>query len=626
MTEASNQAQHILQTIFGLHAFRGFQQEVIETVAGGQDALVLMPTGGGKSLCYQIPALMRTGVAVIVSPLIALMADQVNALRQIGVSAAFLNSTQTAKESFEVRRALAQGRVKLLYVAPERLVMPSMVDLLDGLDVALFAIDEAHCVSMWGHDFRPEYGALSFLREHWPQVPRIALTATADLNTRKEICEKLLVNCRMFVASFDRPNIRYTVVSKHRRSRALDKLVRFIKHEHFGESGIVYCLKRDGADEAAKELNARGIPALSYHAGLDADERSRRQERFLREDGIVMCATIAFGMGIDKPDVRFVAHLDMPKSIENYSQETGRAGRDGEPADAWMAYGISDILDQRYFIDAGSGSDVYKMRQRAKLDAMLAYAETPSCRRQMLLRYFAEDAPEHCDNCDNCLYPPKVLDVTILAQQLVSCIWRCSKASGHSYGAGHIFAVLQGRQTERIISRGHDKLSTFGIGIAVDDDQWRRVLRQLIVMNIVDVDAEHMNTLAIKPRAKDLLKGELKVFVVDDDHRAVRKKAPGKKLHDDELTQEERTLFALLKGWRKEEAQRQGVPPYVICPDATLRDIARQKPRSLGLLADVQGMGEKRLECYGKALAAIVCKFVQSESVAASSVLSADQS
>lgn len=430
----------------------------------------------------------------------------------------------------------------------------------------------------------------------------------------------------MFVASFDRPNIRYTVVSKHRRSRALDKLVRFIKHEHFGESGIVYCLKRDGADEAAKELNARGIPALSYHAGLDADERSRRQEQFLREDGIVMCATIAFGMGIDKPDVRFVAHLDMPKSIENYFQETGRAGRDGEPADAWMAYGISDILDQRYFIDAGSGSDVYKMRQRAKLDAMLAYAETPSCRRQMLLRYFAEDAPEHCDNCDNCLYPPKVLDVTILAQQLVSCIWRCSKASGHSYGAGHIFAVLQGRQTERIISRGHDKLSTFGIGSAVDDDQWRRVLRQLIVMNIVDVDAEHMNTLAIKPRAKDLLKGELKVFVVDDDHRAVRKKAPGKKLHDEELTQEERTLFALLKGWRKEEAQRQGVPPYVICPDATLRDIARQKPRSLGLLADVQGMGEKRLECYGKALAAIVRKFVQSESAAASSVLSADQS
>ena len=611
MTESTNQALHILQTVFGLHAFRGFQQEVIETVAAGQDALVLMPTGGGKSLCYQIPALMRSGVAVIVSPLIALMADQVSALRQIGVPAAFLNSTQTTKESFEVKRALIEGRVKLLYVAPERLVMPSMVDLLDKLEVALFAIDEAHCVSMWGHDFRPEYGALSFLREHWPQVPRVALTATADLNTRKEICEKLLMNHRMFVASFDRPNIRYTVVNKHRRSQALDKLVRFIKQEHFGQSGIVYCLKRDSVDEAARALNERGIAALSYHAGLEAEVRAQRQDRFLREDGIVMCATIAFGMGIDKPDVRFVAHLDMPKSIENYFQETGRAGRDGEPADAWMAYGISDILDQRYFIDASSGSDVYKMRQRAKLDAMLAFAETSSCRRQMLLRYFAEEAPDNCDNCDNCLYPPKVLDVTILAQKLVSCIWRCIKASGHSYGAGYIFAVLQGRETERIISRGHDKLSTFGIGRAVEEDHWRRVLRQLIVMGIVGVDAEHMNTLTIEPRAKDLLKGELKVFVVDDDHRASRKRAPVRKLADDDLSSDERALFSLLKGWRKEESQRQGVPAYVICPDATLRDIARQKPCGRQLLADVQGMGEKRLECYGKALTAIVRKFLK---------------
>lgn len=468
MTETSVQAQHILQTVFGLHAFRGFQQEVIETVASGHDALVLMPTGGGKSLCYQIPALMCEGVAIVVSPLIALMADQVSALKQIGVAAAYINSSLTPQEVFEVKQALRENRIKLLYVAPERLVMPQMVELLDTLPLALFAIDEAHCVSMWGHDFRPEYGALSFLRERWPQVPRVALTATADLNTREEICEKLLLEPKRFVASFDRPNIRYTVVNKRRHSQAIDKLVRFIRTEHAGDSGIVYCIKRDTTEETAQKLCDKGIPALAYHAGLTGDERLRRQERFLREDGLVMVATIAFGMGIDKPDVRFVAHLDMPKSIENYFQETGRAGRDGEPADAWMAYGMSDIVNQRYFIDNSQASDAYKARLRAKLNAMVALAETPNCRRQVILNYFAQQAPDHCGNCDNCLDPLQVLEVTEAAKKFVSCLWRCTKASGHGYGAGHIIAVLRGETTERILARGHDKLSTFGIGRDLD--------------------------------------------------------------------------------------------------------------------------------------------------------------
>ncbi len=606
MTDASRHAQHILETVFGLHAFRGFQQDIIETVSQGADALVLMPTGGGKSLCYQIPALMREGVAVVVSPLIALMSDQVNALRQIGVPAAYLNSTQSSQESFEVKRALAQGRIKLLYVAPERLVMPSMMDFLDTLPLALFAIDEAHCVSMWGHDFRPEYGALSVLRERWPQVPRIALTATADLNTREEICEKLLLNERRFVASFDRPNIRYTVVRKRRHSQAVDQLVRFIKNEHAGDCGIVYCIKRDTTEQTAAQLSARGIPALAYHAGLPSEERLARQERFLREDGLVMVATIAFGMGIDKPDVRFVAHLDMPRTIENYFQETGRAGRDGEPADAWMAYGTSDVLSQRYFINQSTGSDVYRARLRSKLEAMVALAETPCCRRQMILRYFAEEAPEHCGNCDNCLYPPKVIDATQNAQKFVSCIWRCTKASGHGYGAGHIIAVLQGKETERILERGHDKLSTFGIGASLEEADWYRVLHQLVVQDVVGVDPEHFNTLVLRPSARALLKGEMQILTVDPQARGRRRKAPQANAIDAALSPDEQALFNRLRGWRRQEALRQGVAPYVIFPDSSLRDMVRLQPQTIDDLAQAQAMGEKRLECYGSALLKII--------------------
>lgn len=609
MTETSVQAQHILQTVFGLHAFRGFQQEVIETVALGHDALVLMPTGGGKSLCYQIPALMREGVAIVVSPLIALMADQVSALKQIGVAAAYINSSLTPQEVFEVKQALRENRVKLLYVAPERLVMPQMVELLDTLPLALFAIDEAHCVSMWGHDFRPEYGALSFLRERWPQVPRVALTATADLNTREEICEKLLLEPQRFVASFDRPNIRYTVVNKRRHSQAIDKLVRFIRTEHAGDSGIVYCIKRDTTEETAQKLCDKGIPALAYHAGLSGDERLRRQERFLREDGLVMVATIAFGMGIDKPDVRFVAHLDMPKSIENYFQETGRAGRDGEPADAWMAYGVSDIVNQRYFIDNSQASDAYKARLRAKLNAMVALAETPNCRRQVILNYFAQQAPDHCGNCDNCLDPPQVQEVTEAAKKFVSCLWRCTKASGHGYGAGHIIAVLRGETTERILARGHDKLSTFGIGRDLDEEIWHRVLRQLIVQGYIDVDVANYSILAIRPEAKEFLKGDKKLFITNESAHT-RKKAL-RTSAEAEMNEEERKLFNLLRGWRREEALRQGVPPYIIFPDSTLREIVRMQPTDGNTLADVQGMGEKRLECYGSAVLAVVADFLK---------------
>lgn len=596
-------AQDLLNRVFGLHSFRGFQSEVIETLADGRDALVLMPTGGGKSLCYQIPALLRDGVAIVVSPLIALMADQVAGLDELGIPAAFLNSALSREEQREVQRRLAAGTIKLLYVAPERLVMPSTIELLKRIRIALFAIDEAHCVSMWGHDFRPEYGALSLLRELWPAVPRVALTATADLNTRREIVEKLLIEPREFVASFDRPNIRYRVAEKQTAAETLAELVDFIKDEHAGEAGIVYCMYRATTEELAQELCARGIRALPYHGGMTHEARTANLEAFLREEGVVMVATIAFGMGIDKPDVRFVAHMDMPKSIENYFQETGRAGRDGKPADAWMAYGLIDAVNQRRLIERSCSDEMYARLTRAKLEAMLALAETAGCRRQMILRYFGEES-EPCGNCDNCIEPPEMHEVTEDARRLVSCIWRVHQSGGIAYGASYIIKVLQGEASDRILLNGHDKLSTYGIGRHLSAEEWRRILRQLIARDIVRVESNNMGGLTLG-QARGLLKGEERIFI-----RTYKKASKRRKIVFDEMTGEDLLLFERLKQWRREKAQDTGKAPYQVFTDATLEDIVRRRPVNSSQMAEVSGVGEVKLERYGQEVNAIVREFV----------------
>lgn len=596
-------AQDLLNRVFGLHSFRGFQSEVIETLADGRDALVLMPTGGGKSLCYQIPALLRDGVAIVVSPLIALMADQVAGLDELGIPAAFLNSALSREEQREVQRRLAAGTIKLLYVAPERLVMPSTIELLKRIRIALFAIDEAHCVSMWGHDFRPEYGALSLLRELWPAVPRVALTATADLNTRREIVEKLLIEPREFVASFDRPNIRYRVAEKQTAAETLAELVDFIKDEHAGEAGIVYCMYRATTEELAQELCARGIRALPYHGGMTHEARTANLEAFLREESVVMVATIAFGMGIDKPDVRFVAHMDMPKSIENYFQETGRAGRDGKPADAWMAYGLIDAVNQRRLIERSCSDEMYARLTRAKLEAMLALAETAGCRRQMILRYFGEES-EPCGNCDNCIEPPEMHEVTEDARRLVSCIWRVHQSGGIAYGASYIIKVLQGEASDRILLNGHDKLSTYGIGRHLSAEEWRRILRQLIARDIVRVESNNMGGLTLG-QARGLLKGEERIFI-----RTYKKASKRRKIVFDEMTGEDLLLFERLKQWRREKAQDTGKAPYQVFTDATLEDIVRRRPVNSSQMAEVSGVGEVKLERYGQEVNAIVREFV----------------
>ena len=598
-----DRAEELLRRVFGLHAFRGFQADVIQTLAQGWDALVLMPTGGGKSLCYQIPALMREGVTIVVSPLIALMADQVAGLEELGISAAYLNSTLSWNEQRGVQRRLAAGDIKLLYVAPERLVMPGTIELLKRLRVGLFAIDEAHCVSMWGHDFRPEYGTLSMLRELWPEVPRVALTATADLNTRREIVDKLLLNPREFVASFDRPNIRYRVVEKGKPAETLQMLVDFIEDEHAGETGIVYCMYRSTTEEVARSLCAHGLRALPYHAGMSHEERSVNLETFLREDGVVMVATVAFGMGIDKPDVRFVAHLDMPKSIENYFQETGRAGRDGKPADAWMAYGLVDAVNQRRLIENSSADEMYARLTRAKLEAMLALAETAGCRRQMILRYFGEESGP-CGNCDNCLEPPKMQEVTDDAKRLASCVWRIEQAGGVAYGAGYVIDVLQGQSKERILLNGHDKLSTFGIGKHLSAEEWRRILRQLIARDIVRVEAHNMGGLTLG-QARALLKGEEKIFV-----RTPAKKGRRLRLSHEEMTGEDLAIFERLKSWRRQKADESDKAAWQVFTDATLEDIVRKRPTSYAQLSDVSGIGEVKLERYGRDVLAIVREYV----------------
>ena len=601
-------AQDILESVFGLTAFRGFQKDVIETVAAGDDALVLMPTGGGKSLCYQIPALMRSGMAVVVSPLIALMADQVRALSDAGVKAAYINSTLAWPEVADIKRRAAAGDVDILYVAPERLVLESTLQFLSTVRLSLFAIDEAHCVSMWGHDFRPEYAQLSVLRERWPEVPRIALTATADLVTREEICERLLVNPKRFVASFDRPNIRYRIVEKDHAQR---QLTHFIEDEHRGESGIVYCLSRAKAESTAEKLVVCGINARAYHAGMDSQMRHDNQAWFINTPGAVICATIAFGMGIDKPDVRFVAHIDMPKSIENYFQETGRAGRDGKPAEAWMCYGLADVVNQMRLIEMSDADDLYKRRSSIKLDAMLALAETVHCRRKLLLHYFGEEAPETCGNCDNCLEPPEIIDATVAAQKLVSCIWRCNKLSGHTFGARHIVDVLLGNPTEKVFAEGHDKLSTFGIGKDLDPDQWRRLIRQLIVLRILTVDAERYSALALAGgRASELLKGKIRVTMRKNGLTATKAKS-GRRGNKEEWnpSEETRLLFEALRAWRLEEARRLEQPAYCIFWDSALKAIAQAKPGTIEEMRRIDRIGNGRIEKYGEALLEVIKAF-----------------
>jgi ATP-dependent DNA helicase RecQ len=602
---APSAAKIKLREVFGYSSFRGDQEVIVAHLAGGGDALVLMPTGAGKSLCYQLPALLRTGTGIVVSPLIALMQDQVEALRQLGVRAACLNSSLPAGEAAAVERALAGGDLDLLYVAPERLLTPRFLDLLDRSPLALFAIDEAHCVSQWGHDFRPEYRELSILRERWPQVPRIALTATADPPTRREIIERLgLEDARQFVGSFDRPNIRYRVEAK---DDARGQLLAFLDG-HRGEAGIVYCLSRRKVEATAEFLSARGIPALPYHAGLDAAVRAGNQRRFLREDGIVMVATIAFGMGIDKPDVRFVAHLDLPKSIEAYYQETGRAGRDGKPSSAWMAYGLSDIVQQRRMIDESTGSDAFKRVSIGKLDALVALAETAGCRRSRLLGYFGEEVTSNnCGNCDNCLSPPQIRDGKIAAQKLLSCAYR----TGQRFGAMHLIDVLVGRLTEKVTQFGHDKLSVFGIGNDLNEKQWRAVIRQLVAMGHLRADSEAFGALKLTESARGVLKGETEVMLREA-AAGTRVRASRAKSRRGDLAPRAETrpadagLQAALRAWRSDIARQRNVPAYVVLHDSTIDGIAAARPSSLNELRNIPGIGDKKLEHYGDELLALV--------------------
>jgi len=595
-------AQAVLREVFGYATFRGFQREVIDHVVAGGDALVLMPTGGGKSVCYQVPALLREGVGVVVSPLIALMADQVAALTELGVRAAFLNSTLSAREAAAVESAMRRGELDLVYIAPERLLTERCQRLLDESAIALFAIDEAHCVSQWGHDFRPEYGQLALLRERWPAVPRVALTATADAPTRREIVEKLLVDARVFVASFDRPNIRYRIVEK-REPR--EQLLRFIAEEHPGEAGIVYALARSTVEEVAAFLVAHGIAAAPYHAGMSAEARAENQRRFKADDGQVIVATIAFGMGIDKPDVRFVAHLDMPKSIEGYFQETGRAGRDGLPADAWMTYGLADVVQQRRLIEQSEADDAYKRLSTAKLDAMLGLAEAADCRRVRLLAYFGEDS-RPCGNCDNCLAPPQVRDASEDAKKLLSCIYRCRQASGFGFAATHVVDVLRGKLTEKVVQFGHDKLSTFGIGAEVSEAEWRLLLRQLVAQRLVDVDYERFNVLRLTEASRAVLRGERTLELRRQAALPRGRARKSRVAADAALVAPSAALYEKLRAWRAQVAKAHGVPAYVVFHDSTLLAIAQARPVSAAELRGIAGLGERKLANYGEQLLALV--------------------
>jgi len=594
-----SEALSLLNTTFGYPAFRGHQAEVIAHVVAGGDALVLMPTGSGKSLCYQIPALLRPGVCVVVSPLIALMHDQVAALSELGVRAAYLNSTLSAGEAARTEQMVRDGELDLVYVAPERLLTDRCLQLLEASDLALFAIDEAHCVSQWGHDFRPEYIQLSVLHERFPGIPRIALTATADGQTRAEIIERLqLGNARIFAASIDRPNIRYRVVEK---ANARKQLLDFIRAEHAGESGIVYCLSRRKTEETAEYLEEHGITALPYHAGMGGAARTRAQQRFQREDGVVVVATIAFGMGIDKPDVRFVAHLDLPKSIEGYYQETGRAGRDGLSANAWMTYGLQDVVQLRQMIDNSEADDAYKKVQVAKLDAMLGLCETSECRRVRMLAYFGEHSAP-CGNCDTCLDPPVTVDGTVAMQQLLSCIHRV----GQRFGAMHVIDVLTGRDTDKILHWRHHDLSTFGIGTERPAQEWRAIIRQAIAMGLIIVDHANYSALKLTAGARPVLKGDQRVPLREWRKAERMKKTKPASSFAADLPADALPVFERLRAWRRDTAAAHGVPAYVIFHDATLREIARQRPATLFALQGIAGIGAKKLDAYGAEVIAIV--------------------
>jgi ATP-dependent DNA helicase RecQ len=628
-SDVSGSASEVLRRVFGYNSFRGQQQEIIEHVCAGGDAVALMPTGSGKSLCYQIPALVREGTGVVISPLIALMQDQVDALTMLGVRAGFLNSTQDPDERRGVEYAFLDGKLDLLYLAPERLRTDSALRLLDRGTISLFAIDEAHCVAQWGHDFRPDYLALSVLHERWPAVPRIAVTATATEHTRSEIAARLaLGEARQFVASFDRPNIRYRIEPKNEPKR---QLLRLLRTEHPGDAGIVYCLSRASVEKTAAFLVAEGFVALPYHAGLDSRTRASNQARFLREDGLIMVATIAFGMGIDKPDVRFVAHLDLPKSVEGYYQETGRAGRDGLPATAWLAYGLSDVVQQRRMIDDSDGDLTHRRRLMAHLDAMLALCETAGCRRAQMLGYFGETGAPACGNCDTCLAPPSVWDGTVAAQKLLSTVVRLGRLDGPSFGAGQPIDILLGKKTPRVLSYRHDALPVFGIGGELSEGEWRGVVRQLLAAGLLAVTGDH-GTLALTDLSAEVLRGERPVMFRRDAPKVALPARSGRgaggagaggadagaggvgagasgtggksrraaRIPAGELPAQAEAMFERLRAWRTATAMEQGMPPYVIFHDATLRQIAAAPPSTLAELADVNGVGETKLARYGQ--------------------------
>ena len=592
----------LLKRVFGFDAFRGPQAEIIERLSGGGDCLVLMPTGGGKSLCYQIPALLRDGTGIVVSPLIALMQDQVDALRQLGVRAARLDSSLDPQQAMDAEGAFIRGELDLLYVAPERLLTARFLDLLDRIPVALFAIDEAHCVSQWGHDFRPEYRQLDILHRRWPQVPSIALTATADAPTREEIAERLeLREARWFISSFDRPNIRYHVVQKDKPKA---QLLAFLSARR-GQSGIVYCLSRRKVEETAQFLCQNGYSALAYHAGMTSSVRTANQRRFIHEEGVVICATIAFGMGIDKPDVRFVAHLDLPKSVEGYYQETGRAGRDGEPAEAWMCYGFADVATLISMIDGSEAGEERKRLERRKLEALLGYAETTHCRRQVLLANFGETLSQACGNCDNCLDPPETWDGTVASQKALSCVYR----TGQRFGVAYVIDVLRGTPNLRISQFGHDRQSTFGIGADMDLNTWRSVFRQLVAAGFLDVDVQGYGGLRLRESARALLRGETRVQLRRDLRRTRKQSSPRGETRsqtrpggDIEVSRSAQPRYDALRELRTQLAREQNVPAYMIFSNATLRDIAEEDPNELDELATISGVGVAKLERYGEAV------------------------